>query len=150
MTIRDVASGLALLGLGALLFSQTFVEGSEIVFEDDVDPMQYPRLLTILLMGLGLFIAGKGLAGKGTGDKGDFPVFTRRTLGVMLVLLAYGLSFTSLGFFISSAVAFFVLAVIMGWRRLPTLALVCLATMTFIWFLYTWILRIPLPSGSIF
>lgn len=144
----DVISGVLLMGLSGVLYMQTLVDPSEIMFEDDIDPMKYPRLLILLLAFLGAVLAGKGL--RLAPVVSAVPVFSRRTLGVMAVLLLYAAVFTTVGFFVSSFIAAFAVSFIMGWRRLPVLAAVCGLSMVVIWLLFTYILRIPLPAGTLF
>lgn len=148
MKKQDVISGVLLMGLSAVLYTQTLVDPSEIMFEDDIDPMKYPRLLILLLAFLGALLAGKGLCLAPVVS--SIPIFSRRTMGIMAVLLLYAAVFTTVGFFVSSFVAAFAVAFIMGWRRLPLLAAICALSMVVIWLLFTYILRIPLPTGTLF
>ena len=148
MKKEDVISGVLLMGLSAVLYTQTLVDPSEIMFEDDIDPMKYPRMLIALLALLGAVLAGKGLRLAGTVSA--VPIFSRRTLSVMAVLFLYAAVFTTVGFFVSSFAAAFAVAFIMGWRRIPALIAVCGFSMVVIWLLFTYILRIPLTVGTLF
>ena len=148
MKKQDVISGVLLVALSALLYTQTATSSGDIMFEDDIDPMKYPRMLVYLLGLLGLLLAGRGLALKEVVS--EIPIFSRRTMGIMAVLLIYAAIFTTVGFFVSSLLASFAVAFIMGWRRLPVLALSCLLAVVAIWLLFTYILRIPLPVGTLF
>lgn len=147
MKKQDVISGALLVALSVLLYTQTSSSG-DLMFEDDIDPMKYPRMLVLILGALGLILAGKGLMLKEVVS--DVPIFSRRTVGIMAVLVAYAAVFTTVGFFVSSAVAGFAVAFIMGWRRLGVLAASCVFSVVVIWLLFTYILRIPLPVGTLF
>lgn len=147
MKTRDVVGGAVLMAVSAVLFTQlTGVE--EVVFEDDIDPMQYPRYLVVLLALMGALLAGRGLTLRE--EAGDIPIFSRRTFGIMAVLLAYAVIFTSAGFVISSFLAGSAVALIMGWRRLPLLVALYALAVAAIWVLFIHILRIPLPMGALF
>ena len=148
MKKEDVISGVLLMGLSAVLYTQTLVDPSEIMFEDDIDPMKYPRLLILILAILGALLALRGL--KLEKVVSSVPIFSRRTLGIMAVMLVYAAIFTTVGFFVSSFIAGFAVAFIMGWRRLPILAAVCGLSVVVIWLLFTYLLRIPLPVGTLF
>ena len=95
MKKQDVISGVLLMGLSAVLYTQTLVDPSEIMFEDDIDPMKYPRLLILLLAFLGALLAGRGLCLAPVVSA--VPIFSRRTLGIMAVLLVYAAVFTTVG-----------------------------------------------------
>lgn len=148
---RDFISGIALIIVSAVLFSQT-LGGGIILFEDDIDPMIYPRVITVMLGILGAVISLRGLrrgAGGGAGAP-DMPVFTRRTVGIAVVLLVYAGVFNSLGFALSSIFAGCSVAFIMGWRRPIPLAAVNIVAVALIWALFVKGLRIPLPTGTLF
>ncbi len=148
MKKQDVISGALLVALSALLYTQTSTPSSDMMFEDDIDPMKYPRMLVYLLGVLGLMLAGKGLILKEVVS--EIPIFSRRTVGIIAVLLIYAGIFTTVGFFVSSLLASFAVAFIMGWRRLFVLAASCVMAVVVIWLLFTYILRIPLPVGTLF
>ena len=144
---RDFISGIALIIVSAVLFSQT-LGGGIILFEDDIDPMIYPRVITVMLGILGAVISLRGLR-RGAGAP-DMPVFTRRTVGVAVVLLVYAAVFNRLGFALSSVFAGCSVAFIMGWRRPLPLAAVNIVAVALIWALFVKGLRIPLPTGTLF
>ncbi len=144
---RDFVSGIALIILSGILFSQT-LGGGIILFEDDIDPMIYPRVLTVMLAVLGGLVSFRGLRAGVTPP--DIPVFTRRTVGVALVLLIYAGVFNSLGFALSSVFAGCSVAFIMGWRRPVPLLAVNIIAVALIWVLFVKGLRIPLPTGTLF
>ncbi|HIV99864.1 MAG TPA: tripartite tricarboxylate transporter TctB family protein [Candidatus Desulfovibrio intestinipullorum] len=147
MKTQDVLCGGLLVGLSVVLFAQT-TGSTGPVFADDIDPMQYPRALIILLGVMGALLAGKGLFARA--ERTDMPIFTRHTLGVMAVLILYAAFFITLGFFITSVLACLGIALIMGYRRLPLLTGASVLSVVLIWLMYVYILRIPLPSGSLF
>lgn len=144
---RDFISGIALIIVSAVLFSQT-LGGGIVLFEDDIDPMIYPRVITVMLAILGAVISIRGL--RRGGGAPDMPVFTRRTVGVAVVLLAYAAVFNSLGFALSGIFAGCSVAFIMGWRRPIPLAVVNIVAVALIWALFVKGLRIPLPTGTLF
>jgi len=61
MKKQDVVSGTLLIALSVLLYTQTVAPSDAVIFEDDIDPMKYPRLLVLILGLLGVVLAGKGL-----------------------------------------------------------------------------------------
>ena len=144
---RDFISGIALIIVSAVLFSQT-LGGGIILFEDDIDPMIYPRVITVMLGILVAVISLRGLR-RGAGAP-DMPVFTRRTVGVAVVLLVHAAVIHSLGFALSSVFAGCSVAFIMGWRRPLPLAAVNIVAVALIWALFVKGLRIPLPTGTLF
>ena len=144
---RDFISGIALIIVSAVLFSQT-LGGGIILFEDDIDPMIYPSVITVMLGILGAVISLRGLR-RGAGAP-DMPVFTRRPVGVEIILLVYAAVFNSLGFALSSVFAGCSVAFIMGWRRPLPLAAVNIVAVALIWALFVKGLRIPLPTGTLF
>ncbi len=148
MKKQDVISGILCVGLSLILYTQTFTSDAVIVFEDNINPMQYPRALIALLAFLGSILTIRGLLQKE--DKTDIPIFSRRTLGIMVLLLVYAAIFNATGFFVSSVIACFGVSVVMGWRRLGILFAACIVALILIWALYTYILRIPLPTGTLF
>lgn len=148
MKKQDVVSGTLLIALSVLLYTQTVAPSDAVIFEDDIDPMKYPRLLVLTLGLLGVVLAGKGLMLRDA-EQG-IPVFSLRTLGVMAVLLVYAAIFTTAGFFLSSFIAGVAVAFIMGWHRFPILAVSFVLSLAVIWLLFTYVLRIPLPAGTLF
>ncbi len=147
MKTRDVACGICLVCLSGVLWMQTFPQEGGISFDDDIDPMLYPKILIGVLAALGAMIAARGFFAEQ--GKASF-VFTKRTAGVSLVLAAYAALFTTLGFFLSSLLGGAGIAFIFGWRKPFSLAAVMLGSSAAIWVLFTHILRIPLPSGIFF
>lgn len=149
MKTKDIVCGLCIVGLSALLYTQT-TSSAEPVFADEIDPMQYPRYLIYLLGIMGIALAGKGLVASGGNANANIPIFTRHTVGVMAVLVLYAALFVTLGFFVTSVATCFAIALIMGYRKLPLLAGASLLSIVLIWLMYLYILRIPLPAGSLF
>ena len=83
MKTQDVLCGGLLVGLSVVLFAQT-TGSTGPVFADDIDPMQYPRALIILLGVMGALLAGKGLFARA--ERTDMPIFTRHTCWPALAL----------------------------------------------------------------
>lgn len=146
---RDFLSGMAVAALGALLVWQTTGHGI-ILFEDDIDPMLYPRIIASILCGIGLLVAGRALVRRIPATADDIPLFTRRTVGISAVLLLYAGLFPLVGFAVSSFLAGCAVALIMGWRRPLSLVVVNIAAVVCLWFLFTRGLRIALPGGTLF
>lgn len=145
---RDFFSGMAVAALGALLVWQTTGRGI-ILFEDDIDPMLYPRIIAAILCGIGLLVAGRALVRR-IPAAADIPLFTRRTVGISVVLLLYAGFFPLVGFAVSSFLAGCAVAMLMGWRRPLSLVVVNIAAVACLWLLFTKGLRIALPGGTLF
>lgn len=146
---RDIVSGIALVLLSAFLYYNT-LGGGIILFEDDIDPMIYPRVISVMLGCLGAIIAISAALRQHWPPSKDIRIFTPRTIGISLVLVVYAAVFTYVGFAISSVAAGCSIAWIMGWRKPVSLLLVnCLAT-GLIWLLFVKGLRIILPAGKLF
>lgn len=144
---RDITSGVVLLIISGILYSQT-METGKIIFEDDIDPMLYPKILLVLLGVLSVVIIIKAL--RTPARINLMPVFTGRTLSASAMLLFYAFSFKYLGFAVSSFVSAGAIAWIMGWRK-PLSLLISIAVAVFmIWALFEKGLHIVLPAGSLF
>lgn len=149
MRKNDVACGLVLAGIAGVLWTQTIPEAGGVAFQDDVDPLLYPRIIIALLGILGLALAFRGGFAK-DGGSGQGAIFTRRTIGISACLACYAAVFTTLGFFLSSLFGGASVAWMFGWRKPVSLMAVALGSVAVIWFLFTKVLRIPLPSGIFF
>ncbi len=148
MNTRDVTSGALFLGLSVIFYTQTLTSPEESIYISEVDPMLYPRALVLLMGAMGAWLGIRGLLAKPV--DGDFPVFTKRTVGIAIILLLYAALFNTLGFFITSVLACYGIACVMGYRKFLFLGFFCVLAVVLVWFMYIYILRIPLPVGTLF
>lgn len=144
---RDITSGVILLIISGILYSQTMEKG-KILFEDDIDPMLYPKILLVLLGLISVIIIIKGM--RASVKINLMPVFTGRTLSASAMLLFYAFSFKYLGFAVSSFISAGAIAWIMGWRKPVSLFISIAAAVFMIWALFVKGLHIVLPAGSLF
>lgn len=144
---RDFLYGLGIIVAAAFLYTQT-LQGGKILFEGDIDPMLYPRVLLALLGGMGAIVAIQGLLR--AEPKIEIPIFTFRTITVSLILIAYAAAFKYVGFVITSFLGGCAIALTMGWRK-PLILILCMGIATAaIWLLFNKALHILLPVGSLF
>jgi Tripartite tricarboxylate transporter TctB family len=144
----DLLASLTLFLIAAVFLSQT---------GDETRDWVMPRSLNYVLIGVGLVLLVKGLVRPG--DKVPLvPAVARRqgldTAFFMVVAVVYALAIPPLGFWVSSAVALFVLSMTLAERRdmrtvlqsAGTAVGVCVAA----YLLMQHVFYVPLPTGSIF
>ena len=141
---RNMLSGLSLVLVALILYTQTHSMENAFLTEG-IHPMDYPRFLLGLLGLLGLIIAFKPSASACSTGEGTAPI-TSRTPLMLLALSLYAVLFVTLGFFIASVIGASCCAVVMGWRRYGLLLAVNLVGIACIWALFTYGLKIPLPT----
>lgn len=144
----DLLASVTLFLIAAVLLSQTGTETRDWVM---------PRSLCYLLIGVGLVLLVKGLVRPG--DKVPLvPAVARRegldTAFFMTVAVVYLLAIPTLGFWISSAVALFVLSLALAETRDLRIVLQSAATAVGVsaaaYLLMQYVFYVPLPTGSIF
>lgn len=141
----NIINGIIVLLVSVVLFFQT--KGTKNVFmTEGVHPMDYPRALIILLIILGFFIAFTKT--KKT-EEDRIPIVTRRTISMCLSLILFGILFEIIGFALCSFGGMMMSGVIMGYRRNMFLAGVSAISSACIWAIFTYVLKIPLPLGTI-
>lgn len=137
--------GLVVIALGAVLLSQSSLSENALVSEG-IHPMDYPRFLIFLLCALGVFIVfGIGSAP----EKKGIPIVTRRTVSMCGCFILFALLFNTVGFAVSSTLATVLCALVMGYRRYGMLLAVSAFGNGCVWMLFTYALKIPLPTGTL-
>ena len=141
----NILNGLCVAGVAVLLLSQTF--GSEnFIKTEGIHPMDYPRFLICMLLGIAVFIAIKPA---GTDNGNSIPIVTRRTVFMSLSFVLYALLFETTGFAVSSFFGILFCALIMGYKRYWLLCGYSVIGCAGIWLLFTYTLKIQLPAGTI-
>ena len=142
---NNIICGLVVIALGLILLSQTSLSENALVSEG-IHPMDYPRFLIFVLCALGvLIILGIG----STPEKKGIPIVTRRTVAMCGCFILFALLFNPVGFAISSVLSTLLCALIMGYRRYGMLLAVSVFGNGCVWGLFTYMLKIPLPTGTI-
>lgn len=141
---NNVLCGLVVILTGVILLSQTSLSENALVSEG-IHPMDYPRFLIFLLCVLGVLI----VLGIGSSpEKKGIPIVTRRTVSMCGCFILFALLFNTAGFAASSILCTMLCALIMGYRRCTILVAVCVFGNGCIWVLFTYALKIPLPTGT--
>jgi len=141
----NIINGIFVLLASVVLFFQTTGKKDAFITEG-IHPMDYPRALIILLIILGFFIA---FTKTKKNEEDRIPIVTRRTISMCLSLILFGILFEIIGFAICSFGGMMMSGVIMGYRRIMFLACVSAISCACIWTIFTYVLKIPLPLGSI-
>lgn len=142
---NNVFCGLAVIIAGLILLSQTTLSENALVSEG-IHPMDYPRFLILVLCFLGVLII-LGIGSKP--EKKGIPIVTKRTLSMCGCFILFALLFNTAGFAVSSTLSTVLCALIMGYRRYGLLLAVCAFGNACIWVLFTYMLKIPLPAGTV-
>lgn len=141
----NITGGLSMILLAAGLWSQASSSEGVLVTEG-IHPMDYPRVLIVILSGLGVVLTL--LPSKKTA-KDPIPIFSGRIAGMAATLVLFAAILKIVGFGPSAFVCASLCACIMGWRNLKILALINAAGCLCIWALFTYALKIPLPAGML-
>lgn len=144
----NAISGLSILAVGLLLFSQTFGY-EDTTLSEGIHSMDYPQVLIVLFMitGVAILLApSSSSCAQGDG----IPVFSFRSCGIAVLFLGYALLLPVIGFGSSSFLAASLCGYLLGWRRLPLLLSANGAGVLCIWFLFNNVLKIPTPAGFLF
>ena len=67
-----------------------------------------------------------------------------------ILVAVYAFSLDKIGFFVSSAIFMFVMALFMGYRKYLKIAITIVGLLGFIYLLFVFQLNVPLPSGILF
>jgi len=137
----NVISGLIIVCIGYFLLKQTSVSGN--LPSGGFDPMSYPKTLLYILITLGILIIFSKIAP----PVQQTPVLSQRTCLMLVILLAYGIGFSFLGFLTSSYLATIACALVMGWKRIPFLLGFNFVAIVGLWIMFRYLLKLPLPAG---
>lgn len=152
MTSRlvDTISGLALLAVTALFYSQTVGAFPDAPLARN--PVAVPRFLMALLALGGVLLVLRGvLAFRVARDVWSDPTPVARLdwaaiLRVMAVVIAYMLGFAPLGFVPATAIFIPVACLVLGYRNPLVILLVTLIAITVIWYLFSGVFSIRPPG----
>ncbi|PLX36780.1 MAG: hypothetical protein C0606_13270 [Hyphomicrobiales bacterium] len=107
---------------------------------------KYVRFLAVCLGGLGLVQLGISLLKEKLPVGLDFTEHFPRFLGLIAALIAFGLSFNTLGFFIPAAVFIPAIAVMLGHRNAVVIAATTAGLLVAVYVIFVLILGITLPG----
>ncbi len=145
----DVIYGAVMFAVGALLFWAS-TDPRYVAMPGmgaGSNPMFFPRILLALWMLLALLIAARGLLARGE------PVPRQRwaQVGLVLALVAgYTWLITAVGFLLASVLLCLALMLALGYRRLVVVGAVTVLLPTVIWYVFEFVLKIPLPTSPWF
>ena len=148
LSTTNLATGAGLVTLSLLLLTQVPLSTGPSFGAEDIDPMLYPRILIYALLGCGLMIALLPSSGACAQNSG-MSFISLRSLLTSGVIVAYALLVDVLGFMTASLLASMSLAVVMGWRKWPSLIAINLVGMVLFWLLFRHVLKIVLPLGCL-
>lgn len=141
----NIFNGIFVLFVSVLLFFRT--TGKEDAFTTEgIHPMDYPRALIFLLFILGILIAFT--KSKKT-EEDRIPIVTRRTISMCISLIFFAILFEKIGFALCAFGGMMLCGIIMGYRRFVLLTCVSAISCACIWIVFTYVLKIPLPTGTI-
>ena len=143
---NNMLNGLCLAGVALILLSQAHSKEGVLVTEG-IHPMDYPRFLLFMLLGLSVLVAVK--PAKPGEDTGGIPIVSRRTVSMCLSFVLYALLFETAGFAVSAFLGMALCALIMGYRRYGMLCASCVISCVCVWLTFTYALKIQLPAGTI-
>lgn len=144
-------SGDAVLGIASVvLASAYFAEASAIpqsLLADAVGADGVPRLLAFGLGATGLALAGRGIA-RPVASKDDAPPDAyRRAAGLLAILVAYLFVVPMAGYAISIAALIAAVAWYAGAKPDGTMVAAAIGGAALFWFMFGYLLGIPLPTG---
>ena len=145
----DVVYGGTLLGAGAFLWWET----TDPKYADTMglgvasDPAFYPQILLSFWLGLAALMVIRGLVRAGPPIEGQaWP----RIAGTATLLALYSWCITAIGFLFASVLICLALMLMLGYRGRTGLALVGLGFPLLTWYVFEFLLKIPLPNSPWF
>ncbi len=143
---KNLIIGICLAIVSAILYAQTLDTAGALVSEG-IHPMDYPRMLIVLLFILSVIIAVRP-SPKAEKQK-ELPIFSVRILAMMGVFVLFAVLLNTMGFGVAAFLCSTLTAIIMQWKKYPILLLVNAFGCLCIWVLFTILLKIPLPKGTL-
>ena len=107
---------------------------------------KYVRFLAVCLGGLSLVQLGISLLRDGRDDRLSLTEHLPRFLGLIAALVAFGLSFKKLGFFIPAAVFIPLVAIMLGQRNPVLITLTTIGLLAFVYLIFVALLGVTLPG----
>ncbi len=111
---------------------------------------KYVRFLAASLGGLSLLQLGLGFWRARDAGRLELTEHWPRFLGLIAALIAFALSFETLGFFIPAAVFIPAVAVMLGQRNPVLITLVTLGLLGFVYLIFVTLLGVTLPGPRLF
>ena len=141
--IQDLVIGLITVALGVFLWTYT-PEFSE-------HTQQFSRFVLALFIGLGAILAVLSVInGKKPGGKEVKVAEFGNPLIMFVILIAYVILMTVLGFFTASALFMVGTMLFMGYRKPIPIICVTGGMLGFVWWLFSHTLMVRLPEGILF
>ncbi len=146
----EISIGVVLSVMVAVLLYESFNPLYEGFGEPEFPPMRFPRWI---LLGIGALTAlhlVRAFIGKVESDPIFFDTLWRRVLMVAIVTIIAALLIKPLGFAIASALAFWVVAALVGYRNYLMLTVFTILFVIITWALFTFVINIGLPTSPFF
>jgi len=152
LKVSDLASGLAIAGLGLAIFARA--QGFSSPAASAISPAFYPGLIGLALTACGLGLAAAALRRRAVRPLAVLPGWAVRpgnllaVLSVPAAVLAYGLASPALGFLATAVVVLFGLLLAF---RVSLVWSVCVALIlpAFLHIVFVVLMRVPLPYGLV-
>lgn len=153
LVTKDLAGAVvfSFLGFGYLFWSLEYDAGTATT----PGPGLFPRLVGIAMAACGLLLAASSLYGRGRKEQAGFPADEHSRSNLLSALLVVGsiasylLVIQYVGFFLASALLVFCLAWLMGGRSWIANTLLSVVTTGLAYWLFWVMMRVPIPSGSL-
>jgi putative tricarboxylic transport membrane protein len=151
---RDVAAGLVLVAVAVIgILAARSIQAPVAV--DPLGPKTYPEILLGILGVLGVAIATQGFRNgpgpavdeEGEAQAGEEASAPLRTVGVLVLGVAYVTLLGPLGYLVATSAALFALLLILGLGQPVRAAVVGIGTTVFLYAFFDLLLQVPLPTG---
>jgi putative tricarboxylic transport membrane protein len=151
---RDVAAGLVLVAVAVIGFiAAGSIEAPVAV--DPLGPKTYPEILLGILGVLGVAIAIQGLRNGpgpaadevGEAQVDDQPAARLRTVGVLVLGVAYVALLGPLGYLVATSATLFAFLLVLGLGKPVRAAAVGIGMTVFLYAFFDLLLEVPLPEG---
>ena len=146
----ELSIGIALSLFVAVLFYESFNPLYEGFGQPEFPPMRFPRWI---LMGIGTLTVlhlVRVFLGKVESDPIFFETLWVRTALVAVVALIGAMLIKPLGFTIASAITFWIVGALLGFRNYLLLTVFTALFVVVTWMLFTFVINIGLPTSPFF
>jgi len=143
--IKHIDLIVGLLSVGVALY--VFIESASfpLPHQSQLGAAVFPRILVILLVVLGLWISATGMK-----RKEDATIHHIKEVVLCLFgLIFYGAAIKPLGFLITTPIFIIFTLYILGVRRITSMIIISVGTTGTIFFIFRFLLSVPLPPGII-
>ncbi len=143
--IQDLVIGIIVAALGVFLW--TYTNGPKISDQN----RNFSRFVLAVFIGLGLILAVISIvnAKKPRGKEVTIPEF-KNPLIMYVIIIAYVLLMTRLGFFAATVLFMPVVMLFMGYRKPIPIVCVTAGMLAFVYILFVLELKVRLPKGILF